>query len=92
MSAINCLSYLNKQAALQHAAALVTLLPNRVWGARAGTGLGRAISVGNLSIPRGWMANTPPPVDTEWPTTVNAGTRYLFAHPKRTSSRRQRSP
>lgn len=59
--AVNHLNSRNKQAALHSAAALLSLLPNRArpGGARASTGVGRATSIGMLSVPRGWMANTP---------------------------------
>ncbi|MCV7028740.1 PPE family protein [Mycobacterium sherrisii] len=89
--AINRLSYLNKQATLANAAALLALLPNRERAANAGAGLGRAVSVGSLSAPRGWMAATPLPAAAEWPSAVNAETRYRFAHSRRTSSRPRQS-
>ena len=59
--AINHLNSLNKQAALHSAAALLCLLPNRAraGGAPASTGVGRATSVGKLSVPRAWTASTP---------------------------------
>ncbi len=59
--AINHLNSLNKRAALQSAAALLSLLPNRgrAGGAPATTGFGRAASIGILSVPRDWTASTP---------------------------------
>jgi hypothetical protein len=58
--ATNHLNSLNKHAALHSAAALLALLPNRgrAGGAPATTGFGRAISIGMLSVPQGWMATT----------------------------------
>ncbi|GLE51762.1 PPE family protein [Mycobacterium montefiorense] len=59
--AINHLNSLNKRAALDNAAAMLSLLPNRGRAAATPvtTGFGRATSVGTLSVPRGWLANTP---------------------------------
>ena len=61
--AINHLNSLNKKAALNNAAALLSRLPNRsrVVGAAATTGFGCATSVGTLSVPQGWVAKTPRP-------------------------------
>jgi PPE-repeat protein len=55
--AINRLNSLNKNAALKHAAALLSLLPQR--GRDATSGFGHATSIGALSVPRSWEANTP---------------------------------
>ncbi len=59
--AINHLNSRYKHAALDSAAALLSLLPNlrRAGGAPATTGFGRATSIGIMSVPRGWMAKTP---------------------------------
>jgi hypothetical protein len=61
--AINHLNSLNKKAALNNAAALLSRLPNRsrAVGAAATTGFGCATSVGTLSVPQGWVAKTPSP-------------------------------
>ena len=61
--AINHLNFLNKRAALNSAAALLSRLPKRgrAGGAASTTGLGRATSIGMLSVPRGWVAKTPRP-------------------------------
>lgn len=106
--AINRLSYLNKQATLHNAAALLTLLPNRAPTANAASGLGRAISIGALSVPRAWTVGATRaaawPSATEWPSTVDvvdvvnvvnlvsAGTRHRFAQSRHTNSRHRRSP
>lgn len=90
--AINRLSHLNKQATLDNAAALLTRLPQRVRAANAATGLGRATSVGMLSVPRAWLARTPEVGTAPWPSAVNTEMRYRFANSRRTSSRRRQSP
>nr|WP_165796332.1 PPE family protein [Mycobacterium ahvazicum] len=59
--AINHLNSRNKNAALQRAATLLSGLPIR---ARAAD-FGRAASVGMLTVPQGWLAQTPPP-QREW--------------------------
>lgn len=58
--AINHLNSRNKRAALKRAATLSARLPNRSRGAVSG--LGRAASIGPLSVPRSWIAKTPRPV------------------------------
>lgn len=64
--AINRLNFLNKHAALQSAATLLSRSPNRSRGATSG--VGRAVSIGTLSVPRGWLAKTPRPAtpDRGW--------------------------
>ncbi|HEV7579095.1 MAG TPA: PPE family protein [Mycobacterium sp.] len=59
--AISHLNSLNKRAALDNAAALLSRLPNRSRAGGATTGFGRATSVGTLSVPQGWVAKTPRP-------------------------------
>ncbi len=61
--AIGHLNFLNKRAALNNAAALSSQLPNRsrAGGVACTTGLGRATSIGTLSVPQGWVAKTPRP-------------------------------
>lgn len=57
--AINQLNSLNKQAALNRAAALLALLPSRTRAGSAARGFGRAASIGTLSVPPAWIARTP---------------------------------
>ncbi|MCV7409014.1 PPE family protein [Mycobacterium florentinum] len=57
--AINHLNSLNKAAALRQAAMLLSRLPNR--GRSATSGVGRAASIGTLSVPQAWIAKTPRP-------------------------------
>lgn len=56
--AINHLNSLNKNAALQSAAALLSPLLNRSHTAGTASGFGRAASIGELSVPRNWVAHT----------------------------------
>ncbi len=60
--AIDRLNSLNKSAALNHAAALRSLLtkPGVARGAPFTAGLGRATSIGVLSVPKAWAADTTP--------------------------------
>ncbi|WAC89890.1 PPE family protein [Mycobacterium sp. Aquia_213] len=60
--AINHLNSLNKSAALKSAATLLSRLPIR---GRAVSGVGRAASVGTLSVPPSWIAKTPRPATVE---------------------------
>jgi hypothetical protein len=64
--AINRLNALNKHAALRSAATLLSQSPHGSRGATSG--VGRAASIGTLSVPQGWMAKTPPPatLDRGW--------------------------
>jgi PPE-repeat protein len=59
--AINHVNSLNKRAALNSAAALLSRLPNHSRAGGAATGFGCATSVGTLSVPQGWVAKTPRP-------------------------------
>lgn len=61
--AINHLNSRNKNAALQNAARLLSRLPIR--GRAAVPGFGRATSIGTLTVPRSWLARTPPPATLE---------------------------
>jgi PPE-repeat protein len=66
--AIGHLNSLNKEAALNNAAALHALIPNvgRAGGAALTGGFGRGMSIGTLSVPRAWAADTSPrPVTVE---------------------------
>jgi PPE-repeat protein len=57
--AINHLNSLNKQAALNRAAALLALLPSRSRAGSVAPGFGRAGSIATLSVPPAWIAGTP---------------------------------
>lgn len=59
--AINHLNSLNKNAALKSAAAVLSRLGSRGRAGAAASGFGRAISIGPLSVPRGWLDKTPHP-------------------------------
>jgi PPE-repeat protein len=62
--AINHLNSLNKQAALGSAAATLSRLRGHAGGAPATTGFGRATSIGMLSVPEAWVAQTLHPETT----------------------------
>jgi PPE-repeat protein len=63
--AINHLNGLNKHAALKSAAALLSRLPHHGRAGDTAPALGRAASVGTLSVPPSWLAKTPRPATTE---------------------------